>query len=194
MSELDTRALAAERLAGGRLAEATGDAAEVRAEAEALSEQARHAAAEAETAAEYARAAARVLTEADPRARRRPTKPSSRSCSPGPTGSKGRWQSTSSGTRHRCVSVPRLRLRARRSLERSCGDSALQRFSCAAARARPGSGSARSTSRWRGSRPSATKPAAVWKLRPPNRPRATTVTSSPSVSTAASAGARRSAR
>ena len=73
IGEIDARALAAERLANGRVAEATGEAGALRAEAEALSAQARQAAVDAEAAAERARAAARALTEADPQARRRPT-------------------------------------------------------------------------------------------------------------------------
>ena len=72
IGEIDTRALAAERLANGRVAEAAGEASELRAEAEALSGRARQAAVDAEAAADRARAAARALTEADPRARRRP--------------------------------------------------------------------------------------------------------------------------
>ncbi len=69
----DTRALAAERLANGRVAEASGEAAALRLEAEELSERARTAANAAEVAAEDARAAARALTDADPGARRRPS-------------------------------------------------------------------------------------------------------------------------
>ena len=66
IGEIDARALAAERLASGRVAEASGEAGELRAEAEALAARARQAAVDAEAAADRARAAARALTEADP--------------------------------------------------------------------------------------------------------------------------------
>jgi chromosome segregation protein len=72
IAEIDARAVLAERLANGRIVEAAGEAGQLRAEAEALSARAREAGVAAEAAADRARAAARALTEADPRATRRP--------------------------------------------------------------------------------------------------------------------------
>ncbi|HZT14736.1 MAG TPA: AAA family ATPase [Gaiellaceae bacterium] len=75
LADVDARALAAERRAGGRTA-AGGDAAAVlRADAERLSSLAGEAAAAAEEAAERARHAARALAETDPAASRRPAEP-----------------------------------------------------------------------------------------------------------------------
>ncbi len=73
MAEIETRAVAAERLANGRVVEAVGEAGELRTEAETVSGRAREAGVVAEAAADRARAAARALTEADPRATRRPS-------------------------------------------------------------------------------------------------------------------------
>ncbi len=70
--EIDTRALAAERRAGGRTAEAGGDADALRREADDLSSRAAEAAAAADDAAERAGAAARALADADPARHRRP--------------------------------------------------------------------------------------------------------------------------
>jgi chromosome segregation protein len=72
VNELDARALHAERLAGGRLAPAEGDAAALREEAEELGRRTADAAALAEQAAERARRSARALAEADGARRRRP--------------------------------------------------------------------------------------------------------------------------
>ena len=69
--ETDARAAAAERRAGGRASAAGGDAAELRAEAEALSSQVATEAATADAAHERAQAAARALAEADPARRGR---------------------------------------------------------------------------------------------------------------------------
>jgi chromosome segregation protein len=73
VADADTRALAAERRAGGRTAEPAGDLAELRMEAEDLGARAAEAATAAEDAAERARSAARALADADPAARRRPS-------------------------------------------------------------------------------------------------------------------------
>ncbi len=70
--DADSRALAAERRAGGRTAEASGEPEELRTLAEALSARAEQAAATADASAERARAAARALADADPRRARRP--------------------------------------------------------------------------------------------------------------------------
>jgi chromosome segregation protein len=70
--ETDTRALAAERRANGRRAEASGDAAGLRLQAEELSSLLAEAAQAADDAAERARSAARVLAESDPVRARRP--------------------------------------------------------------------------------------------------------------------------
>jgi chromosome segregation protein len=73
VAEVDARALAAERRAGGRTATASpGDAEALRLEAESLSGIAAEAAEHAESAAERARIAARALADADPGASRRP--------------------------------------------------------------------------------------------------------------------------
>ncbi len=71
-AEADGRALAAERRAGGRAADAVGDLASLRAQAEELSALAAEAAQTAEHAAERARVAARALADADPARARRP--------------------------------------------------------------------------------------------------------------------------
>jgi chromosome segregation protein len=73
VSDLDGRALVAERRANGRTAEATGAVGELRLEAEDLSERAAEAAKAADDAAERARVAARALADADPARTRRPT-------------------------------------------------------------------------------------------------------------------------
>ncbi|HET7567301.1 MAG TPA: AAA family ATPase [Gaiellaceae bacterium] len=72
VAEMDARALAAERRANGRSAEATGAAEAVRAEADDLAARAAEAAAAAEETADRARAAARALADADPARTRRP--------------------------------------------------------------------------------------------------------------------------
>ena len=72
VAEADGRALAAERRADGRTADAVGDLASLRAQAEELSALAAEAAKTAEDAAERARAAARALADADPARARRP--------------------------------------------------------------------------------------------------------------------------
>ena len=73
VAEVDTRALAAERRAGGRIAIAEpGDAEALRFEAESLSGVAAEAAEQAEAAAERARVAARALADAGPGLSRRP--------------------------------------------------------------------------------------------------------------------------
>ena len=72
VGDADVRALAAERRAGGRTAEASGEPDELRTLAESLSARAEQAAAAAETAAERARTAARALADADPGRARRP--------------------------------------------------------------------------------------------------------------------------
>jgi chromosome segregation protein len=71
-TEADGRALAAERRASGRPAEAIGDVESLRAQAEELSSLAREAADTAEHAADRARVAARALADADPARARRP--------------------------------------------------------------------------------------------------------------------------
>ncbi len=74
VAEADARALAAERRAGGRSAEGVpGELAELRLEAEDMSERALEAGAAAEEAAERARSAARALADADPGHARRPS-------------------------------------------------------------------------------------------------------------------------
>jgi len=73
VAELDTRALAAERRANGRTAQAGGDAASLRIEAEDLSARAAEAARAADEAAERARGAARALADAEPGRTRRPS-------------------------------------------------------------------------------------------------------------------------
>ena len=73
VAEADGRALAAERRAHGRTAQAGGDVARLRLEAEDLSALAGEAAQAAEAAAERARAAARALAGADPGRHRRPS-------------------------------------------------------------------------------------------------------------------------
>ena len=73
VSDADARALAAERRANGRTAEATGEVAGLRMEAEDLSARAAEAAKAADDAAERARTAARALADADPARTRRPT-------------------------------------------------------------------------------------------------------------------------
>ncbi len=72
VGDADVRALAAERRAAGRTAEASGEPEELRAAAESLSARAGEAAAAAEASAERARIAARALTDADPGRARRP--------------------------------------------------------------------------------------------------------------------------
>ena len=72
VGDADVRALAAERRAGGRSAEASGEPDELRTLAEALSARAEQAAAAAEASAERARTAARALADADPGRARRP--------------------------------------------------------------------------------------------------------------------------
>ena len=72
VAEIDARALAAERRAGGRHAEASGDLDALRLEADDLSARAAEAATAAEEAAERARGAARALADADPGRTRRP--------------------------------------------------------------------------------------------------------------------------
>ena len=72
VGDADGRALLAERHAGGRSAEATGEPQQLRDAAEALSARAGAAAATAEAAAERARTAARALADADPGRARRP--------------------------------------------------------------------------------------------------------------------------
>jgi chromosome segregation protein len=72
VGDADVRALAAERRAVGRTAEASGEPKELRAAAELLSARADEAAAAAEASAERARMAARALTDADPGRARRP--------------------------------------------------------------------------------------------------------------------------
>jgi chromosome segregation protein len=74
VTEADARALAAERRAGGRSADAvTGELAELRREADEFSERALEAGTAAETAADRARSAARALADADPAHARRPS-------------------------------------------------------------------------------------------------------------------------
>jgi chromosome segregation protein len=72
VGDADSRALAAERRAGGRTAEASGEPDELRTLAESLSALADEAAAAAEATAERARTAARALADADPGRARRP--------------------------------------------------------------------------------------------------------------------------
>ncbi len=73
VAEADARALAAERRAGGRSADAVaGELGSLRFEAEDLSERAEDAGRAAEEAAERARSAARALADADPAHARRP--------------------------------------------------------------------------------------------------------------------------
>jgi chromosome segregation protein len=73
VKDADVRALAAERRANGRVAEATGDPARLQVEADDLSARALEAAQAAEQAAERARSAARALADADPSRTRRPS-------------------------------------------------------------------------------------------------------------------------
>ena len=73
LADADGRALAAERRANGRTAEAIGDVADLRVQAEELSSLAAEAAKAADDAAERARAAARALVESDPGRTRRPS-------------------------------------------------------------------------------------------------------------------------
>jgi chromosome segregation protein len=72
VGEIDARALAAERRAGGRTADESGEAHGLRARAEELSLLAGEAAVAAEAAAERARSAARALADSDPGRTRRP--------------------------------------------------------------------------------------------------------------------------
>jgi chromosome segregation protein len=73
VADADGRALAAERRANRRTADAHGDVDALRAEAEDLSARAQEAVVAADDAGERARAAARVLADSDPARRRRPT-------------------------------------------------------------------------------------------------------------------------
>ncbi len=72
VADADARALAAERRAGGRTADAAGSPTELRARAEQVSAVAAEAREAAESAAERAAAAARALAELDPGRSRRP--------------------------------------------------------------------------------------------------------------------------
>ena len=72
VADADGRALDAERRAGGRTADATGELTELKLEAEDLAARAVEAGQAAEQAAERARSAARALADADPAHARRP--------------------------------------------------------------------------------------------------------------------------